>query len=46
MDHSLDEACETEGKLEMAEKAHADLEKRLKDALFHLAEVDKISEEC
>lgn len=37
----MGQAREAEGKLESAEKAYADSEKRLKDALFHLAEVEK-----
>ena len=39
VDHALGQAHVAKGKLETAEKAHADSEKRLKDALFHLAEV-------
>ena len=41
VDHALGQARETKGKLETAEKAHSNFEKRLKDALFHLAEVEK-----
>lgn len=41
MDHVLGQAREAEGKLDSVEKAHVDSEKKLKDALFHLAEVKK-----
>lgn len=41
VDHALGQALENEGKLETTEKAHSDFEKRLKDTLFHLAEVEK-----
>ena len=41
MNHALGQARKAEGKLEMAENSHVDFEKRLKDALFHLAEVEK-----
>ena len=41
MDHTLSQAHEAEGKLDLAEKAHVDFKKKLKDALFHLAEVKK-----
>ena len=41
VDHALGQARKAEGKLEMAENSHVDFEKRLKDALFHLAEVEK-----
>ena len=34
----MGQARKAEGKLESAKKAYADSEKRLKDALFHLAE--------
>ena len=39
MDHTLGQACVAKGKLETAEKSHVDSEKRLKNALFHLAKV-------
>ena len=39
VDHALGQAHVAKDKLETVEKAHADSEKRLKDALFHLAEV-------
>ncbi|KAL0008119.1 hypothetical protein SO802_009621 [Lithocarpus litseifolius] len=41
VDHALGQAHEAEGKLEATEKAHAVTERRLKDTLFHLAEVEK-----
>ena len=41
VNHALGQAREVEGKLQSAEKAHAESEKRLKDTLFHLAEVEK-----
>lgn len=41
MDHTLGQANEVEGKIEAAEKAHAEFEKKLKDTLFHLVEVEK-----
>ena len=41
MDHALGQAREAEGKLDSVEKAHVNSEKKLKDALFHLAEVKK-----
>ena len=39
VDHTLGQARVAKGKLETAEKSHVDSEKRLKDALFHLAKV-------
>lgn len=41
MDRALGQACEAKGKLEVAEKAHIEIKKRLKDTLFHLAEAEK-----
>lgn len=41
VDHALGQACEAEGKLEEAKKAHVETKKRLKDTFFHLAEVEK-----
>ena len=41
VDHALGQACEAEGKLKEAKKAYAETKKRLKDTLFHLAEVEK-----
>ena len=41
MDHALGQAHKAKGKLKAAEKAHAETEKRLKDTLLHLAEVEK-----
>ena len=41
MDHALGQAHKAEGKLEAAEKAHVETEKRLKDTLLHLARVEK-----
>ena len=41
VDHALGQARKAEGKLETAENTHVDFEKRLKEALFHLAEVEK-----
>ena len=38
---ALSKSWEVEGKLTQLEKAPADAEKRLKDTLFHLAEVEK-----
>ena len=41
VDHALGQAREAKGKLKLAKKAYADSEKRLKDALFHVAKVEK-----
>ena len=41
VDHALGHAHEAKGKLEATKKAHAKTKKRLKDTLFHLAEVEK-----
>ena len=41
MDHALGQAHKAKGKLKATEKAHAETEKRLKDTLLHLAEVEK-----
>lgn len=41
VDHALSKTREAKNKLELSEKAYADLKKRLKDTLFHLAEVEK-----
>ena len=41
MDHALGQAHKAKGKLKAAKKAHAETEKRLKDTLLHLAEVEK-----
>ena len=41
VDHALGQAREVEGKLEEAEKTHMEIEKRLKDILFH---VDRVEE--
>ena len=41
VDHALGQAREAGGKLEATEKAYAKTKKRLKDILFHLAEVEK-----
>ena len=41
VDHTLSKSHESEGKLTHSEKALADFEKKLKEALFHLAEVEK-----
>ena len=41
MDHALGQAYKAKGKLKAAEKAHTETEKRLKDTLLHLAEVEK-----
>ena len=41
MDHALSKTSEVEGKLEQSKKALADLKKRLKETLFHLAKVEK-----
>ena len=35
------QACEAEGKLGEVKKSYAKTEQRLKDTLFHLAEVEK-----
>ena len=36
-----DQVCEAEGKLGEVEKAHIETKQRLKETLFHLAEVEK-----
>ena len=41
MDFALGQAREAEGKLEEVENTYVETEKRLKDTLFHLAEVEK-----
>lgn len=41
MDHTLSKSREAEGKLTHSKKALDDFEKKLKEALFHLAEVEK-----
>lgn len=41
VDHALSKTCKAKDKLESSEKAHADSEKRLKNTLFHLTEVEK-----
>ena len=41
VDHALGQAHKAGGKLEATEKAYVETEKRLKDILFHLAEVEK-----
>ena len=46
VDHTLGQAREAEGKLEATKKAYAEIEKRLKDILFHLAKVEKSRKKC
>ena len=41
MDHSLDIAKEAKNKLEVAEKAHANKDKKLKETFIQLTEVKK-----
>ena len=41
MDHSLDMARDAKNKLEAAERAHADADKRLKETFTQLIEVEK-----
>jgi len=41
VDHTLSKSHEEEGKLNHSEKALANSEKMLKEALFHLAKVEK-----
>ena len=41
MDHALGQAREAGGKLEATKKAYVETKNRLKDILFHLAEVEK-----
>ena len=42
VDHALSKTCEAETKLEQSKKAHANFERRHKEALVHLAEVEKV----
>lgn len=43
VDHALSKTREAKKKkLELSEKAHTNTEKRLKDTLFHLADVEKV----
>lgn len=44
VDHALSKTREAKKKkkLELSEKAHTSTEKRLKDTLFHLADVEKV----
>ena len=42
VDHTLSKTRKAETKLEQSEKAHADSERRHKEALVHLAEVEKV----
>lgn len=41
MDHSLDVARDAKNKLEATEKAHTDVDKKLKETFTQLAEVEK-----
>ena len=41
VDHALGQARKVEGKLEEAKKTHIEIEKRLKDILFHLDKVEE-----
>ena len=41
MDHSLDLVRKAENKLEAAEKAHMEMDKKLKETLAQLTEVEK-----
>lgn len=41
VDHALGKAQDTNAKKEAAKKAQAEVEQRVKDSLFHSAEVDK-----
>ena len=41
MDHALDQAKQAEGKLTIAEKAHAEVDKKLKKSLTHPTEAEK-----
>jgi len=42
VDHTLSKTREAKTKLEQSEMAHADSERRHKEALVHLAEVEKV----
>ena len=41
MDHSLDVARDAKNKLEVVERAHSDADKKLRETLAQLAEVEK-----
>lgn len=41
MDHALDQARQVEGKLTIAEKAHVEVDKKLKENLAQMTEVEK-----
>ncbi|KAL0011858.1 hypothetical protein SO802_006966 [Lithocarpus litseifolius] len=41
VDHALGQARDVDGKKDVAKKAQAEAEQKLKDTLFHLAEVEK-----
>ena len=41
VDHMLDQARQTEGKLATAEKAHAKVDKKFKETLAQLTEAEK-----
>ena len=41
VDHSLDLARKAKGKLKASEKAHAEVDKKLKETLAQLTEVEK-----
>ena len=41
MDHSLDVARDAKNKLEVAERAHSDADKKLRETLAQLAEVER-----
>lgn len=41
VDHDLDQARKAEGKLEAAEKAYAEVDKKLKETLSQLTEAEK-----
>ena len=46
VNHAIDQARKAEGKLDIAEKAHVEADKNLKETFAQLTEVEKSRKKC